>query len=74
MSRGHLALAAERGELVPLPEFLERAWQIMRDAPEQPFDGEADAGPMLFVLEGGGERGFTRSPRPALHVVPSPRG
>ncbi len=35
MSRGHLALAAERGELVPLPEFLERAWQIMREVPDE---------------------------------------
>jgi hypothetical protein len=72
MSRGHLALAAERGELVPLPEFLERAWQIMRDEP-QPFDGEADTGPALFVLEGGGQRGFIRSRRASLHLVPALR-
>jgi hypothetical protein len=72
MSRGHLALAAERGELVPLPEFLERAWQIMRDEPEV-FDGEADLGPALFVLEGGGQQGFARRPRAQLHVVPALR-
>jgi hypothetical protein len=57
---------------VPLPEFLERAWQIMRDQPE-PFDGEADTGPALFVLEGGGQRGFTRAPRASLQVVPALR-
>jgi hypothetical protein len=72
MSRGHLALAAERGELVPLPEFLERAWQIMRADPE-PFDGEAESGPALFVLEGGGQRGLTRSPRARLQLVPALR-
>jgi hypothetical protein len=72
MSRGHLALAAERGELVPLPEFLERAWQIMRDEPEV-FDGEADPGPALFVLEGGGQQGFVRQARAKLHVVPALR-
>jgi hypothetical protein len=72
MSRGHLALAAERGELVPLPEFLERAWQIMRDEPEL-FDGEAEPGPALLVLEGGGQQGFARRPRPDLHVVPALR-
>ena len=66
MSRGHLALAAERGELVPLPEFLERAWQIMRDEPEL-FDGEADLGPALFVLEGGGSRVRATAAR-ELHV------
>jgi hypothetical protein len=70
MSRGHLALAAERGELVPLPEFLERAWQIMRDEPEV-FDGEADQGPTLFMLEGGGQQGVVRQARPKLHVVPA---
>jgi hypothetical protein len=68
MSRGHLALAAERGELVPLPAFLERAWQIMRDEPEV-FDGEAESGPALFVLEGGGQRGMTRGARPDLQLV-----
>jgi hypothetical protein len=72
VSRGHLALAAERGELVPLPAFLERAWQIMRDEPEL-FDGEADSGPALFVLEGGGQRGLTRSPRASLKLVPALR-
>ena len=72
MSRGHLALAAERGELVPLPEFLERAWQIMRDGPE-PFDGEAETGPALFLLEGGGQHGFARRPRATLHLVPALR-
>ena len=72
MSRGHLALAAERGELVPLPEFLERAWQIMRDVPE-PFDGEADSAPALFVLEGGGQHGFARRQRASLQVVPALR-
>jgi hypothetical protein len=70
MSRGHLALAAERGQLVPLPEFLERAWEIMREEPA-PYDGEADAGPALFVLEGGGQRGFARSPRAQLALVPA---
>jgi hypothetical protein len=68
VSRGHLALAAERGELVPLPAFLERAWQIMRDEPEV-FDGEAASGPALFVLEGGGERDVTVRARPDLRVV-----
>jgi hypothetical protein len=72
MSRGHLALAAERGELVPLPEFLERAWQIMRDVPE-PFDGEAESGPALFVLEGGGQHGFARASRGRLRLVPALR-
>jgi hypothetical protein len=52
MSRGHLALAAERGELVPLPEFLERAWKIMREVPDEP--DEVTKRPALFVLEGGG--------------------
>jgi hypothetical protein len=72
MSRGHLALAAERGELVPLPAFLERAWQIMRDEAELP-DGESERSPALFLLEGGGERAITRSRRPSLHVVPALR-
>jgi hypothetical protein len=72
MSRGHLALAAERGELVPLPEFLERAWEIMREVPEV-FDGEAESGPALFVLEGGGERSLTRRTRPSLQLVPARR-
>jgi hypothetical protein len=72
MTRGHLALAAERGELVPLPEFLERAWQIMRDVPE-PFDGEADTAPALFVLEGGGQHEFARQPGARLHLVPALR-
>ncbi len=72
MSRGHLALAAERGELVPLPEFLERAWQIMREVPE-PFDGEAEAGPALFVLEGGGQYGFAPRPRARLQLAPALR-
>ncbi|MEO9176269.1 MAG: hypothetical protein ABI317_12215 [Gaiellales bacterium] len=58
MTRGsHLALAAERGELVPLPEFLERAWQIMRDEPGEP---DQAARPALFLLEGGGQQ---RAPR-----------
>ena len=70
MSRGHLALAAERAELVPLPEFLERAWQIMRDEPEV-YDHEAEAGPALFVLEGGGRHGFARHPRAQLQLVRS---
>jgi hypothetical protein len=70
MSRGHLALAAARGELVPLPEFLERAWEIMRDEPEL-FDGEAEMGPALFVLEGGGQHGFARHPRARLQLVPA---
>jgi hypothetical protein len=72
MSRGHLALAAERGELVPLPEFLERAWQIMRDVRE-PFDGEAETGPALFVLEGGGQHGFAPRPRARLQLAPALR-
>jgi hypothetical protein len=69
MSRGHLALAAERGELVPLPEFLERAWQIMRDTPEESADDVAR--PALFVLEGGGSDA-SRS-RADLWVVRPPR-
>jgi hypothetical protein len=69
MSRGHLALAAERGELVPLPAFLERAWQVMREP--QPFDVEAEAGPALFVLDGGGQHGFARHPRARLRLVPT---
>jgi hypothetical protein len=68
VSRGHLALAAARGELVPLPEFLERAWQIMREEPEL-TDGENERGPALFLLEGGGERTAVRGRRPSLHVV-----
>jgi hypothetical protein len=44
----------------------------MRDVPE-PFDGEAETGPALFVLEGGGQHGFARRPRARLHVVPSAR-
>jgi hypothetical protein len=72
MSRGHLALAAARGELVPLPEFLARAWEIMREEPA-PYDGEADAGPALFVLEGGGQCGVARSPRARLELVPALR-
>jgi hypothetical protein len=65
VTRGHLALAAERGELVPLPEFLERAWQIMRDTPDEP--GDDDVRPALFVLEGGG---CSSSPsRPDLRIV-----
>ena len=70
MNRGHLALAAERGELVPLPQFLERAWEIMREVPE-PFDGEAETGPALFVLEGGGQHGFAPRPRPRLQLAPA---
>ena len=70
MSRGHLALAAERGELVPLPEFLERAWEIMREP--EPSDDEHDAGPALFLLEGGGQRAHPRR-RANLHVVPALR-
>jgi hypothetical protein len=54
MSRGHLALAAERGELVPLPEFLERAWQIMREVPDESDD--VVVRPALFLLEGGASR------------------
>jgi hypothetical protein len=65
MSRGHLALAAERGELVPLPEFLERAWQIMREVPEESDD--AVVRPALFLLEGGAS-GPSRS-RADLRVV-----
>jgi hypothetical protein len=65
MSRGHLALAAERGELVPLPEFLERAWKIMRDVPDE--SDEVALRPALFVLDGGGSRP-SRS-RADLHVV-----
>jgi hypothetical protein len=72
MSRGHLALAAERGELVPLPAFLERAWQIMRDEAELP-GGESEQGPALFLLEGGGERTAVRGRRPSLHVLPELR-
>jgi len=68
MSRGHLALAAERGELVPLPEFLERAWQIMRDEPEV-YDHESEQGPALFVLEGGGQHSSVRPARPRLQLV-----
>jgi hypothetical protein len=68
VSRGHLALAATRGELVPLPEFLERAWQIMREEPEL-MDGETHRGPALFLLEGGGERTDTRGRRSDLHLV-----
>jgi hypothetical protein len=71
MTRGHLALAAERGELVPLPEFLERAWQIMREP--EPFDGEAGTGPALFVLEGGAQPGIARHPRARLQLVPARR-
>jgi hypothetical protein len=70
MSRGHLALAAERGELVPLPAFLERAWQIMRDAPAEP--GEEEARPALFLLEGGGERSAPRG-RTELRLVTARR-
>lgn len=69
MSRGHLALAAERGELVPLPEFLERAWKIMREVPDEP--AEVAVRPALFVLEGGGSRP-SRS-RADLRVVRSRR-
>ena len=73
MTRGHLALAAERGELVPLPEFLERAWQIMREVPE-PFDREAATAPALFLLEGGGQQVSSgRRPRASLRVVPAAR-
>jgi hypothetical protein len=65
----HLALAAARGELLPLPEFLERAWEILRE------DGD-DAGttrPALMVLEGGAERSAGPRVRPDLHVVGSRR-
>ena len=67
MTRGsHLALAAERGELVPLPDFLERAWQIMRGVPAEP--GERTR-PALFVLEGGGCGDTEPMPRPDLQLV-----
>jgi hypothetical protein len=69
MSRGHLALAAERGELVPLPEFLERAWKILRDEPDA--DDEQEARPALFLIEGGGCS--VPSSRTSLHVVPARR-
>jgi hypothetical protein len=70
VTRGsHLALAAERGELVPLPEFLERAWQIMRDEPAEP--GEQGR-PALFVLEGGGQQSAPRA-RATLRLVESRR-
>jgi hypothetical protein len=69
MSRGHLALAAERGELVPLPEFLERAWKIMREVSDEP-DAVANR-PALFVLEGGASHP-SRS-RADLRVVRSRR-
>jgi hypothetical protein len=65
VTRGsHLALAAERGELVPLPDFLERAWQIMREVPAEP--GER---PALFVLEGGGCGETEPTQRPDLQLV-----
>jgi hypothetical protein len=70
VTRGsHLALAAERGELVPLPEFLERAWQIMRDEPAEP--GE-EARPALFLLEGGGQQSAPRG-RSELRLVTTRR-
>jgi hypothetical protein len=69
MSRGHLALAAERGELVPLPEFLERAWKIMRDAPDG--EGDDEVRPALFVIEGGGCT--VPSFRASLQLVPARR-
>ena len=66
MTRGsHLALAAERGELVPLPEFLERAWKIMREEPGEPDEATR---PALFVVEGGGQRSAPRG-RGALRLV-----
>jgi hypothetical protein len=70
VTRGsHLALAAERGELVPLPEFLERAWKIMREEPIEPDEGER---PALFVLEGGGQRSAPQA-RGELRLVESRR-
>jgi hypothetical protein len=66
VTRGsHLALAAERGELVPLPEFLERAWQIMRDEPAEP---DEEGRPALFLLEGGGQPSAPRA-RADLRLV-----
>ena len=72
MSRGHLALAAERGELVPLPEFLERAWQIMRDEPEV-FDGEADLGRRCSCSRVGDSRGSCDAPARSCTLVPALR-
>ena len=70
MTRGsHLALAAERGELVPLPEFLERAWKIMREEPGEPYEAER---PALFVVEGGGQRSAPQG-RGALRLAESRR-
>jgi hypothetical protein len=70
VTRGsHLALAAERGELVPLPEFLERAWKIMREEPAEPHEAER---PALFVLEGGGQRSAPQA-RGQLRLVESRR-
>jgi hypothetical protein len=63
----HLALAAARGELLPLPDFLERAWEILRE------DDGATARPALMVLEGGAERTAGPRPRPDLHLVGSRR-
>jgi hypothetical protein len=67
VTRGsHLALAAERGELVPLPAFLERAWEILREVPAEP--GARTRTP-LFVLEGGGCGDTEPTPRPELRLV-----
>jgi hypothetical protein len=69
MTRSHLALAAERGELVPLPAFLERAWQIMRETPAEP---DEETRPALFLLEGGGQTNSS-TPRADLQIVASHR-
>jgi hypothetical protein len=65
----HLALAAARGELLPLPDFLERAWEILREGD----DGGEQSRPALMVLEGGAQRATGPRVRPDLHVVGSRR-